>query len=82
MEEKKNKNLKFEIYQELGECYTQVGNIDRAIQHFEEAHRMDDSSERPFIGMGIAVLTTPEGVITGKEARRRNVGGEVLCYVW
>ena len=33
-------------------------------------------------GMGIAVISTPEGVITGKEAKRRNVGGEVLCYVW
>jgi small subunit ribosomal protein S8 len=33
-------------------------------------------------GMGVAVLSTPEGVISGKEARRRNVGGEVICYVW
>lgn len=33
-------------------------------------------------GMGIAVISTPEGVISGKEAKRRNVGGEVLCYVW
>jgi small subunit ribosomal protein S8 len=33
-------------------------------------------------GMGIAVLSTPKGVITGQQARRLNVGGEVLCYVW
>ena len=33
-------------------------------------------------GMGVAVISTPDGVISGKEARRRNVGGEVLCYVW
>ena len=33
-------------------------------------------------GMGIAILTTPKGVMTGQEARRANVGGEVLCYVW
>ncbi len=32
--------------------------------------------------LGIAILTTPVGVITNKEARRRHVGGEVLCYVW
>jgi len=32
--------------------------------------------------MGIAVLSTPKGVITGQQARRLNVGGEVLCYVW
>ena len=33
-------------------------------------------------GMGIAILTTPKGVMTGAQARRENVGGEVLCYVW
>ena len=37
---------------------------------------------RVYGGLGIAVLSTPEGVLTGKEARRRGVGGEVLCYVW
>ena len=33
-------------------------------------------------GMGVAIISTPEGVVTGKEAKRRNLGGEVICYVW
>jgi small subunit ribosomal protein S8 len=33
-------------------------------------------------GMGTAIVTTPRGVMTGAEARRANVGGEVICYVW
>ncbi|GBC83303.1 30S ribosomal protein S8 [bacterium HR10] len=33
-------------------------------------------------GLGIAILSTPKGVMTGREARRRNVGGEVLCCVY
>ena len=33
-------------------------------------------------GMGIAILTTPKGVLTGQQARRLGVGGEVLCYIW
>ncbi len=33
-------------------------------------------------GMGISILTTPRGVMTGKTARQRGVGGEVLCEVW
>jgi len=37
---------------------------------------------RVYGGLGIAIMSTPEGVMTGKEARRRGVGGEVLCYVW
>jgi small subunit ribosomal protein S8 len=37
---------------------------------------------RVFGGLGLAILSTPEGVMTGQAARQRNVGGEVLCYVW
>jgi small subunit ribosomal protein S8 len=37
---------------------------------------------RVYGGLGIAILSTPEGVMTGQDARRRGVGGEVLCYVW
>ncbi|MGE3801736.1 MAG: 30S ribosomal protein S8 [Candidatus Kapaibacterium sp.] len=33
-------------------------------------------------GLGIAVISTSHGLMTDKEARRRKVGGEVLCYVW
>jgi len=33
-------------------------------------------------GMGINILTTPKGVMTGREARKSGVGGEVLCEVW
>ena len=33
-------------------------------------------------GMGITILSTPKGVITGQQARRLNVGGEIICYVW
>jgi len=33
-------------------------------------------------GLGVAVLSTSRGVLTDREARRRRVGGEVLCYVW
>lgn len=33
-------------------------------------------------GLGLAVLSTSAGIVTGKEAKRRNLGGEVLCCVW
>jgi len=33
-------------------------------------------------GMGIAILSTSSGIMTGKEAKKRNVGGELLCVVW
>ena len=33
-------------------------------------------------GLGIAIISTPKGIMTDKDARKNNVGGEVLAYVW
>ena len=33
-------------------------------------------------GLGISIITTPKGVMTGRQARREGVGGEILCEVW
>lgn len=33
-------------------------------------------------GLGVAVVSTPEGVMTGTQASKKNLGGELLCYVW
>lgn len=42
------------------------------------------STEIPRVlgGMGTSIMSTPQGVMTGTEARKQNVGGELLCYVW
>jgi small subunit ribosomal protein S8 len=41
-------------------------------------------AEIPWVlsGTGVAILSTPKGVLSGGQARRLGVGGEVLCYVW
>ncbi len=41
-------------------------------------------SEIPWVqsGMGIAILSTPKGVVSDRKARELGVGGEVICYVW
>jgi len=33
-------------------------------------------------GIGIAILSTPKGILTDRQSRKENTGGEVLCYVW
>jgi small subunit ribosomal protein S8 len=33
-------------------------------------------------GLGVAVVSTPEGVMSGNAARKKNLGGELLCFVW
>lgn len=41
-----------------------------------------DNIPRVLNGLGVAIISTSKGVITDKEAREQNVGGEVLCYVY
>jgi small subunit ribosomal protein S8 len=41
-----------------------------------------DRLPRVLGGLGVAVLSTSQGLMTDREARKRRVGGEVLCYVW
>jgi small subunit ribosomal protein S8 len=42
------------------------------------------STEIPRVrgGLGVAIVSTPEGVMSGNEARKKNLGGELLCFVW
>jgi small subunit ribosomal protein S8 len=42
------------------------------------------ATEIPLVhgGMGVAVISTPEGVMTGLQARKKNLGGEVVCHIW
>lgn len=60
-----------------------------AIKHLERVSRPGlrkycDASTLPRVlnGLGIAIISTSQGVITDKEARVKNIGGEVLCYVY
>lgn len=43
-----------------------------------------ESSKIPSVlkGLGIAIVSTPNGLLTDAQARKQNVGGEILCYVW
>jgi small subunit ribosomal protein S8 len=41
-----------------------------------------DEIKRVQGGLGISIMTTPKGVMTGRQARREGVGGELLCEVW
>ena len=45
-------------------------------------YRKSDEVPRVLGGLGVAVLSTIHGLMTDREARKRKVGGEVLCYVW
>ncbi|MDZ7649657.1 MAG: 30S ribosomal protein S8 [Cytophagales bacterium] len=49
---------------------------------FTSVYKHADACLRVMNGLGVAILSTSKGVITDKEARNLNVGGEVLCYIY
>ena len=55
----------------------------RRISHPGSRRYVGASEIRPVVGgLGINILTTPRGIMTGRAARKERVGGEVLCEVW
>jgi small subunit ribosomal protein S8 len=59
-----------------------ITKIDRASRPGLRKYAGADAMPRVLNGLGIAIISTSRGVITDKEARKENVGGEVLCYVY
>lgn len=59
-----------------------IENLERISKPGLRKYASADNLPRVLNGLGISVLSTPKGVITEKEAKELNVGGEVLCYVY
>lgn len=59
-----------------------ITGIQRVSKPGLRVYTQADRLPRVLGGMGVAVLSTSNGLITDSEARKRRVGGEVLCYVW
>jgi len=59
-----------------------ISKIDRISSPGLRKYVGVDEMPRVLNGLGIAVMSTPKGVMTDKLARKENVGGEVLCYVY
>lgn len=59
-----------------------ISGIKRVSKPGLRVYKRASEVGRVLNGMGIAVLSTNEGLMTDREARRRRVGGEILCHVW
>jgi small subunit ribosomal protein S8 len=59
-----------------------IKNIERASRPGLRKYSGKDELPRVLNGLGIAILSTSQGVMSDKEARQKNIGGEVLCYVY
>jgi small subunit ribosomal protein S8 len=59
-----------------------ISGIERVSKPGLRIYAQHNEIPRVYGGVGVAILSTPKGVITGQQARQQKVGGEVLCYVW
>jgi small subunit ribosomal protein S8 len=59
-----------------------ISGLKRVSRPGLRVYRKADAVPRVLGGMGIAILSTNQGLLTDREARERHVGGEVLCQVW
>lgn len=57
-------------------------DVKRISKPGRRIYKSKDSLPRVLDGMGIALISTPKGVMTDKQARKEGVGGEVMAYVW
>ena len=59
-----------------------ITGISRVSKPGRRVYADKDSLPKVLGGMGVAIISTSQGLLPGHEARRRGVGGEVLCTVW
>ena len=72
--------LKLEIARILKEAA--ISNVERVSRPGCRVYVGHTEIPRVLGGMGINILTTPKGVMTGRQARKQGLGGELLCEVW
>lgn len=59
-----------------------ISGLKRISKPGMRVYAAKDEIPKVLNGLGISVISTSKGVLTDKQARKENVGGEVICYVW
>jgi small subunit ribosomal protein S8 len=59
-----------------------ISGVKRVSKPGLRVYRNSTKIPRVLGGLGVAVISTSKGLMSDREARRRHMGGEVLCYVW
>ncbi len=59
-----------------------LSGLERVSKPGLRVHVQRKEIPRVYGGLGIAIVSTPKGVMTGQQAWRQGIGGELLCYVW
>ena len=59
-----------------------VAGIKRVSKPSVRIYKAHNEIPKTLSGAGLTIITTPEGIMTGKEAAKRRLGGEIICQVW
>jgi small subunit ribosomal protein S8 len=81
VKDKTHKNIKVQL-KYVGKNQPVIAGIERISKPGLRIYVEKKEIPRVYGGLGIAVVSTPKGIMTGKQAWRQGVGGELLCYVW
>ncbi len=79
---KRSINIKLKYWGKRRERRSVITNLKRVSKPGRRVYVGSDEIPWVLSGMGISILSTTSGVMTGQQARRKRLGGEVLCYVW
>ena len=76
-------NRVIKVYLKYGDNHQPVlSGLERVSKPGLRVYVQRKEIPRVYGGLGIAILSTPKGVMTGQKAWRLGVGGELLCYIW
>jgi small subunit ribosomal protein S8 len=80
IEDKKQNVLRLELKYTNGS--PAISGLKKISKPGLRVYKKSDELPRVLNGLGIAVVSTSQGLLTDKEAKRQAVGGEVVCYIW
>jgi small subunit ribosomal protein S8 len=81
-EDNKQGTIKIALKYNMSTRVPAITKLQRASRPGLRKYSSAEEMPRVLNGLGIAIVSTSRGVITDKEARQQNVGGEVICYVY
>jgi small subunit ribosomal protein S8 len=79
--EKTQRSIKIQL-RYTGKNSPMISGLERISKPGLRVYVEKSEIPRVYGGLGIAILSTPKGLMTGQQAWRQGIGGELLCYVW
>lgn len=76
------KKLRFQIFLKYYQGKPVIAHIEKVSKPGRRVYVSVDEIPKVRNGLGIAILSTSKGIMTDRQARKQNVGGELLCIVW